>query len=112
MPKLTFTQSVAAGANYQPLAGWQYEYVPRGGIVKILLDATATGVVGTISSGSDTLQERSPVSAGGTAGVIPNELNRAPLIDEVAAGDRIKISLDNTTGGAITVNGSCEYIPA
>lgn len=112
MPSLTFTQSVAAGATYRPLDGWQYEYVPMGGIVKYLCDATAVGVVATITSGSDTLQERAPVSAGGTAGVIPSPLDVPEQVDEVAAGDRQKIQFENTTGGAITVNGKVEYIPA
>lgn len=112
LPRLTFTQSVAAGAVYRPLDGWQYEYVPMGGIVKFLSDATAVGVVATITSGSDTLQERAPVSAGGTAGVLPSPLDVPEQIDEVAAGDRIKAQFENTTGGAITVNGSCEYVPA
>jgi hypothetical protein len=112
MPRLTWSQSVAAGATYRPLDGWQYEYVPMGGIVKYLTDATAAGVVATITSGSDTLQERAPVSAGGTAGVLPSPLDVPEQTDEVAAGDRQKIQYENTTGGAITVNGSCEYIPA
>lgn len=109
MPSLTWSQSVAAGAIYRPLDGWQYEYVPMGGQVAILQDATAVGVVATITSGSDTLQERSPVPAGGAAGVIPSALDVPSISDLVAAGDRLKIQYENTTGGAITVNGVIEY---
>lgn len=109
MPNLTWTSSVAAGATYQPLTGWQYEYLPFGGIIQILHDATAVGVVATITSGSDSLQERAPVAAGGTAGVIPSALDVPVLSDEVAAGDRIKILYENTTAGAITVNGNIDY---
>lgn len=109
MPSLTWTNAVGAGATYQPLNGWQYEYIPMGGVVSILHDATAVGVVATITSGSDTLRERSPVAAGGTAGVIPSALDVQPVLDEVAAGDRIKVLYENTTGGAITVNGVIDY---
>ena len=109
MPGLTWTQSVAAGATYLPLSGWQYEYVPMGGIVRILHDATAVGMEATITAGADTLQEEAPVPAGGTAGVIPSELDVPVVQDEVAAGDRLKIKYRNTTGGAVTVNGSIDY---
>jgi len=111
MPRLTFTQSVAGGATYTPLVGWQYEYLPYPAVVEVLLNATATGVVATVSSGSDTLQEESPVQAGGTAGVMPSKLNQDPLVDMAAAGDRMKISARNTTGGAITINGVINITP-
>lgn len=112
MPTLTWTSSVAAGATYEPLNGWQYEYIPFGGAIRILTDATAVGVVVTITSGSDTLQERSPVSAGGTAGVLPSSLDVPEVTDMVGSGDRQKILYENTTGGAITINGFIEYQPA
>lgn len=112
MPKLNFTESVAAGALYQPLLGWQYEYVPRGGVVKLIVDAGAVGVVGTVTAGSDTLLERSPISAGGTTGVIPSSFDVDPLTDEVMAGDRIKTLIENTSGGNVVVNGTIEYLPA
>ena len=111
MPNLTWTSSVAAGATYQPLTGWQYEYIPVGGGIEILHDASAVGVVATITSGSDTLQERAPVPAGGTAGVIPSAFDVPAIMDAVAAGDRLKILYENTTGGAITVNGVIKYGP-
>jgi len=56
-------------------------------------------------SGSETIQERSPVQAGGTAGVTPTEFTTAPLSFLAAAGDRLKLLLDNTTAGALTVDG-------
>ena len=112
MPQLTWVENVAAGAVFRPLDGWQYLYVPFGGMIKINHDADAVGMVVTITSGSDTLQERSPVDAGGTAGVIPSDLDTPPIVDEVAAGDLIKISYENTTVGAIDVQGMIDYTPA
>lgn len=111
MPVLTWTQSVAAGATFSPLNGWQYEYIPYGGSIQVLTNATAVGIVATITSGSDTLQERSPVSAGGTAGVLPGALDVPVIVDQVAAGDRQKVLYENTTGGAVTVNGFIDYRP-
>jgi len=111
MANLTWAQSVAAGATFTPLNGWQYEYAPFGGTIEIVHDATAVGMVATITSGSDTLQERSPVSAGGAVGVMPSALDRLPVVDEVAAGDRLKILYENTTGAAVSVEGTCIYTP-
>jgi len=109
MASLLWTQSIAAGAIFRPLDGWQYEYVPVGGRIQILHRATAVGLRVTVTSGSDTLQERSPVPAGGTSGVTPSA-NDVPLIsDYVAGGDRIKINYENPTGGAIIVDGVIDY---
>lgn len=111
MPSLIFTQSIAAGATFLPLSGWQYEYVPTGGRIEILQRATAVGLRATITSGSDTLQERSPVPAGGVAGVTPSSFDVPVIADEVAGGDRIKILIENPTGGAVTVDGIIDYKP-
>ena len=112
MPQLTWVQAILNGATFEPLNGWQYEYIPFGGMIKINHDAAAVGVVVTITSGSDTLQERSPVPAGGVAGVIPSDLDSPPIMDEVAAGDRQKILYDNNSGGTVSVQGMIDYTPA
>lgn len=111
MPKLSWNQSIAAGATFEPLNGWQYEYAPAMGGINILHTATAIGVVCTITAGSDTLQERSPVSAGGTDGVIPSYLDTPPLEELVTGGDRLKILYSNTSGGAVIVQGQIDYSP-
>lgn len=112
MPKITWVENMIAGAIFRPLDGWQYQYVPMGGLISILHNATAVGVVVTVTSGSDTLQERSPVDAAGVVGQIPSQFDVAPLTDEVAAGDLIKIQYENTTVGAIDVQGEIDYTPA
>jgi len=115
MPNLTWTQSIAAGATFEPLTGWQYEYSPWGGHIEIVHEATVVGVVSTISSGSDTLQERSPVSAQRLAapipGAMPSALDQLPVSDDIAAGDRLKIFYENTTGGAVNVQGTIVLQP-
>lgn len=111
MPALTWSQAIAAGATFNPLDGWNYEFVPRPGIVKILHRATAVGLVVTITSGSDQLLQEAPVPAGGTAGQTPSEFNVAAITDGVNAGDRQAIRYRNPTGGAITVDGIVDYTP-
>lgn len=109
MPSFTWSQSLAAGATFNPLDGWNYEFVPHNGVIKVLHRATAVGVVATITSGSDQLLQEAPVPAGGTAGQTPSEFNVAPIVDGVQAGDRQAIRYRNPTAGAITVDGIIDY---
>ncbi len=88
-----------------PLSGWQYEYVPYPAAVKLLVRATTTGVRITIYAGSETIQERTPVQAGGTAGTTPSELNTVPVLFHAAQGDRLKLQIDEVSGGTPTVDG-------
>lgn len=111
MPSFTWSQAVAAGATFNPLDGWNYEFVPRPGVIKILHRATAVGMVATVTSGSDQLLQEAVVPAGGTAGQTPSEFNVAPITDGVSAGDRQAIRYRNPTGGAITIDGIIDYTP-
>jgi hypothetical protein len=106
MPQLVFSNAMTANQlGLNPLSGWQYEYIPWPAQVIVLVRASATGVVATVYSGSETIQERSPVQAGGTAGTTPSELNTPPVAWQAAAGDRLKLTIDNTTAGTPTVDG-------
>ena len=111
MPSFTWSQSIAAGATFNPLSGWVYEFVPRPGVVKYLHRATATGLVATITSGSDELLQEPPVPAGDTAGQTHFEFNVAPITDGVSAGARQQVRYRNPTGGAITIDGIIDYTP-
>lgn len=105
MPNLTASQAMTANQlGYNPLAGWQYEYVPYPSRVKILVRSTTAGNRVTVYAGSDTIQERSPVQGGGTAGTTPSELNTAPIVFLAAAGDRLKLAIDEVLGGTPTVD--------
>ena len=106
MPQFTF--SVAMTANQlglNPLSGWQYEYLPWPASIILLVRATDVNERLTIYSGSETIQERSPVQGGGTAGVTPTEFTTAPISWLAAAGDRLKLVIDNTAAGTPTVDG-------
>src|SRR5262249_45616605 len=59
----------------------------------------------TLFSGSETIQERSPIQGGGTAGVTPSELNTPAISFQAAAGDRLKLQIDEVLAGTPTVDG-------
>jgi hypothetical protein len=106
MPQLVFSNAMTANQlGLNPLSGWQYEYLPWPAQIIVLVRSTATGVVATVYSGSETIQERSPVQAGGTAGTTPSELNTPAVAWQGAAGDRLKLTIDNTTAGTPTIDG-------
>jgi len=106
MPQLNFTQLLVANQlGFNPISGWQYEYLPWPAHILLLVRAVAVGVNLTMYSGSETIQERSPIQSGGTAGVTPSELNTPAVSFQAAAGDRLKALIDNTTAGTINVDG-------
>jgi len=111
MPSFTFSQDVLAGATFQPLTGWQYEYLPWPAEVTVLARSEGIGQVNTYTSGSETIVEESPVQAGGTIGVIPSPLNTPVQGWLAAAGDRLKLTYRNTTGGALFIDGIIEVTP-
>ena len=111
MPSFTFSQSIAAGATFEPLTGWQYQYLPWPAEVTVLARAVAIAVVNTYTSGSETIVEESPVQAGGTVGVIPSPLNTPVQGWLAAAGDLLKLRYRNTSGAPIQVDGIIEVQP-
>ena len=112
MPSLPWVQAIAAGATFQPLIGWDYEFIKAPGVIRLLHNATAVGLLATVKAGSDVLQDNAPVPAGGTAGVLPSDQVVPAIVDEVMAEDRLKVVYSNPTAGAITVNGQIVYQPA
>lgn len=112
MPQFTWSTAMTANQlGLNPLSGWQYEYLPWPAQVTILPRATTNGVRLTLYAGSDTIQERSPVQGGGTAGVTPSELNTPPISFLAAGGDRLKMALDEVSAGTPTVDGVIKVEP-
>jgi hypothetical protein len=112
MPQLPFSTALTANQKgYNPIAGWQFEFVPFPGNILLMVRATGTSVVMTVYSGSETIMERAAVQAGGTAGTTPSELNTAPVTWIAAAQDRLKLSIDETGGLTPTVDGLIIYNP-
>lgn len=106
MPQFAFSTVFTANQlGVNPLSGWQYEYLPWPAAVMLLVRSTTTGNRITIFSGSETIRERTPVQAGGTAGVTPSELNTPADSWQSAGGDRLKLVIDEVLGGTPTVDG-------
>jgi hypothetical protein len=113
MPQFSFSQAMTANQlGFNPLAGWQYEYLPWPAQIILLIRATDGNERITVYSGSETIQERSPVQAGGTAGVTPSELNTPAISWIAAAGDRLKVVVDNVAATTGTVDGLIIANPA
>ncbi len=113
MPQFPFSQALTANQQgFNPLSGWQYEYLPWPAQVILLVRATDNNERMVVYSGSETIQERAPVQGGGTAGVTPSELNTPAVSWIAAAGDRLKVVIDNTTAGTPTVDGLIIANPA
>jgi hypothetical protein len=109
MPQLKWSQSVAAAGTFTPISAsvppWQYEFLPWPAECIVLQRATGSGFTETIFTGSETIAQVQPIQAGGTAGVTPSPLNTTPLTFFGSAGDRLMIVDNNTSAGALTVDG-------
>src|SRR5713101_5124833 len=106
MPQFTWSTAMTANQlGLNPLSGWQYEYLPWPAQVIILARATTTGARVTVYSGSETIQERTPLQGGGVAGNTPSELNTPAISFQAAAGDRLKLVIDEVSGGTPTIDG-------
>jgi hypothetical protein len=114
MPQLNFSQALTANQlGFNPVAGWQYEYLPWPAQILILVRNSGAGKVNvTVYSGSETIQERSPMQANGTAGTTPSELNTPAISFLAAAGDRLKLLIDEAAGLTPTVDGLIIANPA
>lgn len=106
-----WTQSIAAGATFNPLTDFQYEQPPFPAMVEIFQRATAVGLLVTISSGGQTLQQESPVQAGGTAGSTPARLSTEGTVGKADPSQKVRIGYRNPTGGAITIDGLLVMTP-
>jgi hypothetical protein len=102
MPMIAERVTVAANGTSFPLNNKQYEFMHAHSRIEIALVAAATGVLATVYSGSDLLQQEGQVTikAANTAPVYPDDYH---LEDDALAGDRLSIQLRNTTGAGIDV---------
>lgn len=96
MPNIVVRTALTASSTANPLSGSQYEFLPFPALVEFGIAADATGVLATVSSGSDTLQEEGPVPIK-TINVAPVYPDDFLLRDYAAAGDRLKIGLRDTS---------------
>ncbi len=112
MPRLPFSNAMTANeTGYNPLTSWDFERLPWAAACRLLVNGTDVNTRITVRSGSQTIQQRAPITAGGTAGVMPAELNVDPLVWIGSAGDKITLEIDEVAGGTPTVNGIIQVEP-
>jgi len=110
MPSLTWSQALTANQlGFNPISGWQFERVPssfmNGAYVSVLERCTDAHARLSIFTGSQNILQRSPVSSGGTAGLVPT-LFDTPVIDwRSSPDDLIQVLNDEVNGGTPTVVG-------
>lgn len=107
-----WTQSIPAGATFDPLESWNNRLLDSNGVIKINHRATAVGLVATVQATNRTLYQEAPVPAGGTSGQTPTDFNAPPLIEKVYKLEQIAVRYRNPTGGAIIVDGVIDFTPS
>ena len=109
MPVIQNSISVAANAtNENVLAGSQFEYLPMNALIEFGLTGSGLGLQVDVYSGSDVLAESMALPGVNRIPVYPDDFT---LNDVAAAGERLKVRVRNTTGGAITAFWSIRITP-
>ncbi len=110
MPVIQVSGSIAANAtNDNVLQGSQFEFLPYNALLEFAINGSAAGLVMDCYSGQDALCESAAVPGVNRFGLYPDDFN---LQDVAAAGERIKVRLRNTTGGALTHFTTVRITPA
>lgn len=107
----SWSQSIAAGATFNPMTTFDYETPDRDVAVEVLHRATAVGLVAVIKSGGQAISQESPVQAGGTAGTLPARQTTEPMTGKGFQSRKLQVFYRNPTGGAITVDGIAIVTP-
>lgn len=113
MPTISGRQALGIGASVtNVLLGSQYELAPFDGTIEIGLFADKNLVDCSIFSGPDVLQEPGGAVPFGAAEAMPRYPDDYQWEDEVAEGDRLKISLHNGNVAATVVHWVLRITPA
>lgn len=104
-----FAISQAMTANQSDLnllSSWAGRQVPVGVaiLVSVLVNATTAGVRLDVKAGTRSIQPRSQVQGGGTAGTMPNPLGTAAIEFVAYQGEELQLLFYETLGGTPTVN--------
>lgn len=114
MPTISGRQALAANATVaNVLLGSQYELAPFDGTIEIGMMGSQNDATCMVFSGPDVLQEPGGIIPfSGTAGLVvaPKYPDDYHWEDEVAKGDRLKITLTSVT--ALTIVWSLRMAPA
>lgn len=98
MATFNFRSAVGASSSYLPLSGWQYEYAPWFANLLLLIQSNQTDSTMQITSGTETIQENSPVLQ--NTGQL-SAINVPAVKWRAAAGDRLKILVQVVTAATI-----------
>lgn len=109
--KFDVSQSIAAGATFNALAGWKYETPDQDCMLEVIERATAVGLVGSITSAGDIVKQEGPIQAGGTAGTTPARLNTEPVTGRAKKFQKLDAFYRNPTAGAITLDATYIIVP-
>lgn len=111
-PAFSWVIALTANADDQrPLANWKYRRLPFPAHIRLLQNATTTGVRMQVDSGGENIVQRCNCQGGGTAGTLPTHFN-CPLYEWVgAAGDEVILSNFEVLAGTPTVNGTVYVDP-
>jgi len=94
------------------LANSQYEFAPFDGTIEIGIFSNVNLVTTAIFSGPDVLAEPGTPVNFGAAEALPVYPDHYPFEDEVAQGDRLKVTLVNSNAGTALVNVVLRLTPA
>lgn len=109
MPVIQGSVSVAANAvNDNVLQGSQFEYLPYNAKIDFGLVGSATGLQCDVFSGQDIIAESFAPPTQNRFPINPDDFT---LTDVAAGGERLKVRVRNTTGGALTIFWSIVIMP-
>lgn len=109
MPVIQNSVSVAANStNDNVIQGSQFEFLPYNAMLEFGLCGSAAGLVADVYSGQDTVAESFALNTQNRFPVYPDDY---PLNDVAGAGERVKVRIRNTTGGALTCFYSVKITP-
>lgn len=100
MPTISGRISISAGASFQPFVGSQYEFAPYDANIRLALKTSVNLVTCSVFSGPDILAEPGsfvPVGAAEEPPKVPDDYH---WDDDVAKGDRLKVTITNGNAGA------------
>ena len=115
MSQISVRTVLAANAAVNALQGTQYEYLPgsmfpRGAFVEFGTTTDATGVLRTVQTGVDVIEEESPVAIA-AINVQPVYPDGFTLNDAVGPGEKINVKLRDTSGAQRIVNTIVRFTP-
>lgn len=109
MPVIQRETSIAAGVTLQNIfEGSAFEFARQRSLISMGINASATGSFVTIQSGSDVVAERFPPVILAAFPIIPDGMYYTDVMEQ---GDRLRVTCENPTGGAIVMRALAQVSP-